>query len=51
VRGERVGGFVGARFSSHVKAKEWAFRMLVVVILLELSHLAWHYSEPLRAAP
>jgi len=48
--GRVVGGFIGARFSSHVKAKAWAFRMLVVVILLELGHLAWHYSDPWRAA-
>jgi hypothetical protein len=30
-------------------AKRWAFRVIVVVIVLELARLAWHYTAPLRA--
>jgi hypothetical protein len=48
--GSVAGGHLGAVFSNRLSARTWAFRMLVVVILLELVHLAWHYSAPLRAA-
>jgi uncharacterized membrane protein YfcA len=47
--GSIAGGHLGARLSGHVKAKEWVFRLLVAVILLELAHLLWHYTAPLRA--
>jgi uncharacterized membrane protein YfcA len=47
--GSILGGHLGARLSIHPKARTWAYRVLVVVILLELAHLAWHYSAPYRA--
>jgi len=47
--GSIAGAHLGARFSNHVRAREWVFRLLVAVILLELGHLAWHYTAPLRA--
>lgn len=48
--GSIAGGHAGAHLSNHAQAKRWAFRLLVGVILLELVHLLWHYSAPLRAA-
>lgn len=48
--GSVAGGHFGARLSNHVKARVWTFRILVVVIALELVHLLWHYTAPLRAA-
>ena len=48
--GSVAGGHIGARLSSHAKARVWTFRVLVVVILLELVHLLWHYTAGLRAA-
>jgi hypothetical protein len=48
--GSIVGGYFGARLSGHVHARMWAFRLLVLAISLELVHLGWHYSAPLRAA-
>jgi len=48
--GSLLGGHLGARLSSHIRAREWVFRLLVAVILLELAHLVWHYTAPLRAA-
>jgi hypothetical protein len=30
--------------------RPWAFRLLVVVITLELAHPGWHYSASYRAA-
>jgi hypothetical protein len=48
--GSIAGGHAGAHLSNHAEAKRWAFRLLVAVILLELVHLIWHYSAPLRAA-
>jgi uncharacterized membrane protein YfcA len=48
--GSIAGGHAGAHFSNHAAAKAWAFRLLVVVIVLELVHLGWHYAAPLRAA-
>jgi uncharacterized membrane protein YfcA len=47
--GSIAGGHAGAHFSNHPAAKKWAFRILVVVILLEVVHLGWHYFAPLRA--
>lgn len=46
--GSVVGGDVGARLSSHAKARVWTFRILVAVISLELVHLAWHLTAGLR---
>lgn len=48
--GSLLGGHVGARLSSHTRAREWVFWLLVAVILLELAQLVWHYTAPLRAA-
>jgi uncharacterized membrane protein YfcA len=47
--GSIAGGHAGAHFSSHPAAKTWAFRLLVVVIFLEVIHLGWHYFAPHRA--
>ncbi len=47
--GSVAGGHIGARLSSHMKARVWTFRILVVVISLELAHLLWHYTASLRA--
>jgi uncharacterized membrane protein YfcA len=47
--GSLLGGHLGARLSSHPAARRWTFRILVAVISLELVHLAWHYTAPLRA--
>jgi uncharacterized protein len=46
--GSVVGGHVGAHLSSHVKARVWTFRILVVVISLELVQLLWHLTASLR---
>lgn len=46
--GSVAGGHAGVLLSNHAEAKRWAFRLLVAVILLELVHLCWHYSAPLR---
>ena len=48
--GSVAGGHIGARLSSHAKARVWTFRVLVVVIALELVHLLWHYAATFRAA-
>ncbi|MEJ0019464.1 MAG: sulfite exporter TauE/SafE family protein [Acetobacteraceae bacterium] len=48
--GSVVGGHIGARLSLQPLARVWAFRILVVAIVLELAHLGWHYSAPYRAA-
>lgn len=48
--GSIAGGHLGAKFSNHVQARVWVFRLLVGAISLELLHLAWHYTAPLRAA-
>jgi uncharacterized membrane protein YfcA len=45
--GSVLGGYFGAKLSSHALAKLWAFRALETVILLELVHLGWHYLNPL----
>jgi uncharacterized membrane protein YfcA len=41
--GSLLGGYFGAKFSSHAKARLWVFRILVTVIVLELIHLGIHY--------
>jgi uncharacterized membrane protein YfcA len=46
--GSVAGGHAGVHLSNHAEAKRWAFRLLVAVIALELVHLCWHYSAPLR---
>lgn len=48
--GSVLGGHIGARLSGHIAARVWVFRLLVVVISLELLHIGWHYTAPLRAA-
>jgi uncharacterized membrane protein YfcA len=47
--GSLIGASLGARLSNHPQARAWTFKLLVTVILLELAHLAWHYTAPLRA--
>lgn len=47
--GSIVGGYFGARLSSHPSAHRWAFRLLVLAILLELLHLGWQYTASWRA--
>jgi len=47
--GSIAGGHLGAKLSNQARAKEWAFRLLVLVILFELVHLAWHYTAGWRA--
>jgi hypothetical protein len=41
--GSIAGGLLGARLAAHETAKKWVFRLLVLVILAELVHLAMHY--------
>jgi uncharacterized membrane protein YfcA len=41
--GSIVGALLGAKLASHETARKWVFRLLVVVILGELAHLAMHY--------
>jgi uncharacterized membrane protein YfcA len=47
--GSIAGGYYGAKLSGHMQAREWAFRIYVAVVLLELAQLAWHYGRPLEA--
>jgi uncharacterized membrane protein YfcA len=47
--GSLIGASIGARLSNHPQARAWTFKLLVAVILLELAHLGWHYTAPLRA--
>jgi hypothetical protein len=47
--GSVVGGYLGVLASNMPDAKSWAFRMLVIVVTLELLHLGWHYTAPYRA--
>jgi len=47
--GSLIGASLGVRLSNHPQARAWTFKLLVTVILLELAHLAWHYTAPLRA--
>jgi len=48
--GSVVGAHLGVATANHVRAKTWAYRILVAVIVLEFVRLAWHYTAPLRAA-
>jgi uncharacterized protein len=41
--GSIVGGLLGARLASSEAAKVWVYRILVLVIVGELAHLALHY--------
>jgi uncharacterized membrane protein YfcA len=41
--GSLVGGYFGAKLSSHEKAHTWVFPILVTVILLELFHMSMQY--------
>ena len=41
--GSVVGGILGARLATSPYARTWVFRLLVVVILVELVHLTMHY--------
>lgn len=38
--GSIAGGYIGAKFSMHPLAKIWTYRLLVVIISLELVHIA-----------
>lgn len=38
--GSISGGYIGAKFSMHPLAKTWTYRLLVVIISLELVHIA-----------
>lgn len=38
-----VGGMLGARLATSVVAKQWVYRLLVIVIVGELVHLSIHY--------
>jgi hypothetical protein len=56
--GSICGGYLGARLTMHVRAKFWIFRILVVVLVLEIIHLGIQYVAPfihpvhaLNAAP
>ncbi len=49
--GSVAGGYLGAQASNMPQAKLWAFRVVVVVIILELINLTWHYTAPYRIAP
>jgi uncharacterized membrane protein YfcA len=46
--GSIAGGHFGARFSNHIRAKIWVFRLLIIVMVAELAHLGWHYSAFMR---
>ncbi len=46
--GSIAGGYFGAKLSGQLNARKWAFRMLVLVIVLELVHLGWHYTASWR---
>ena len=46
--GSIAGGYIGAKFSMHALAKIWTYRLLVVIISLELVHIAmtdWLHIE------
>lgn len=47
--GSVVGGYLGVVLSNLPQARTLAFKLLVVAIMLELAHLIWHYTAPLRA--
>ena len=44
--GSILGGHLGAKLSSRVQARVWVFRILVVVLGLELVQLGIHYFAP-----
>jgi uncharacterized membrane protein YfcA len=37
--GSIIGGYIGAKFSMHPLAKKWTYRLLVVIICSELTHI------------
>ncbi|HXP07363.1 MAG TPA: sulfite exporter TauE/SafE family protein [Acidobacteriaceae bacterium] len=45
--GSMCGGYLGARLTMHAQAKVWIFRILVVVLVLEIIHLGIQYVAPL----
>ena len=46
VGGSIGGGYIGARLTMHERAKFWVFRILVVVLVLEVIHLGVQYAAP-----
>ncbi|MBV9038673.1 MAG: sulfite exporter TauE/SafE family protein [Acidobacteriaceae bacterium] len=42
--GSIAGGYLGARFTMHERAKFWIFRILVAVLVLEIVHLSIQYA-------
>jgi uncharacterized protein len=44
--GSIAGGYIGARLTMHERAKYWIFRILVVVLILEIVHLSIQYAAP-----
>jgi uncharacterized membrane protein YfcA len=44
--GSVAGGYIGARLTMHERAKYWIFRILVVVLVLEIVHLSIQYAAP-----
>jgi hypothetical protein len=44
--GSVAGGYFGARLTMHERAKYWIFRILVVVLVLEIVHLSIQYAAP-----
>jgi hypothetical protein len=44
--GSVAGGYFGARLTMHERAKYWIFRILVVVLVLEIVHLSIKYAAP-----
>jgi uncharacterized membrane protein YfcA len=46
--GSIVGGYLGARFTMHQQAKFWVFRILVMVLVLEIAHLGIQYRANFR---
>jgi uncharacterized membrane protein YfcA len=44
--GSVAGGYIGARLTMHERAKYWIFRVLVVVLVLEIVHLSIQYAAP-----
>ena len=44
--GSMCGGYLGARLTMHAQAKFWIFRILIVVLVLEIIHLGIQYVAP-----
>ena len=42
--GSVAGGYIGARLTMHERARYWVFRILVVVLVLEIVHLSIQYA-------